>query len=77
MIDNQNSLVDENLELGVEIRLFVHRLVDQISKLISLLQQYGVKSPKEIEEMIYECKLPEHSTYEDYLSALAYQQNTR
>ncbi len=77
LIGNHSVLVDENLELGVEISLFVHRIVDQISKLNSLLQQYGVKSPNEIEEMIYEGKLPGHPTYEDYLSALAYQQNAR
>ena len=38
LIGNHPVLVDENLELGVEISLIIHDIVDQISKLNSLLQ---------------------------------------
>ncbi len=40
-------------------------------KLEKILSKYGVKEPEEIERKIERGELPEHPTYEDFLSALA------
>jgi hypothetical protein len=40
-------------------------------KLEKILSKYGVKEPEEMERKIERGELPEHPTYEDFLSALA------
>jgi len=39
-------------------------------KLEKILSRYGVREPEEIERKIERGELPEHPTYEDFLSAL-------
>ena len=47
----------------------------QKSKLTEILLKYDVEKSDEIEKMIAEGKIPAHPAYEDYLSALSYEQN--
>lgn len=39
-------------------------------RLEKILSRYGVREPEEIERRIERGELPEHPTYEDFLSAL-------
>ena len=42
-----------------------------------LLKKYNAKSPEDIEIMIEQGGIGEHPAYEDYLSALSYEQNIK
>ncbi len=42
-----------------------------------LLKKYNAKSPEDIEIMIEQGGMREHPAYEDYLSALSYEQNIK
>ncbi len=52
--------------MRIKVTTFKHR-----KKLEKILSKYGVKEPEEIERKIKRGELPEHPTYEDFLSALA------
>jgi hypothetical protein len=41
------------------------------------LNKFNAKSPVAIEKMIEQGKIDEHPAYEDYLSALSYEQNIK
>ncbi len=53
----------------------MNELVKQKRELEKILSKYGVKDSKEIEKKIENNEIPEHPSYEDYLSALALKQN--
>ena len=53
----------------------MNELVKQKRELEKILSKYGVKDPEEIERLIEKGEIPEHPSYEDYLSALALKQN--
>ncbi len=55
--------------------VLVNELVKQKRELEKILSKYGVKDPEEIERKIEKGDIPEHPSYEDYLSALALKQN--
>ncbi len=42
-----------------------------------ILEKYDAKNPEAIEKMIEQGKIDEHTAYEDYLSALSYEQNIK
>ncbi len=49
----------------------IKEISEQKKKLEKILLKYGVKDLEEIEGKIERGELPEHPTYEDFLSALA------
>nr|AAU82357.1 hypothetical protein GZ17A3_19 [uncultured archaeon GZfos17A3] len=53
--------------------IIVKEIIDQKRELERILSKHKVKEPEEIE--IEEGKLPEHPSYEDFLSALALRSN--
>jgi hypothetical protein len=55
--------------------IIVKEIVDQKRELKRILSKHKVKEPEEIEREIEEGKLPEHPSYEDFLSALALRSN--
>jgi len=55
--------------------IIVKEIIDQKSELERILSKHKVKEPEEIEKEIEEGKLPEHPSYEDFLSALALRNN--
>ena len=55
--------------------VLMNELIKQKKELENILSKYGVKEPEEIEKMIENGDIPEHPSYEDYLSALALKQN--
>ena len=59
-------------EFEGEVVKLVHSYLRHAESLRSLLDQYHVALPDEIEKKISEGKLPEHPTYEDYLEGLAH-----
>ena len=63
------------LRCEVEPIILMNELVKQKRELERILSKYGVKEPEEIEKKIESGELPEHPSYEDYLSALAFKQN--
>ncbi|MFW9916202.1 MAG: hypothetical protein ACFFGZ_11400 [Candidatus Thorarchaeota archaeon] len=66
---------EESKPLELQMYSLARRIADIQMKLKELLAQYDVQSPDEIESKIYDHKIPEHPSYEDYLSALSYQQS--
>jgi len=63
------------LRSEVEPIILMNELVKQKKELERILSKYGVKEPEEIEKKIESGEIPEHPSYEDYLSALAFKQN--
>jgi len=55
--------------------IIVKEIIDQKRELERILSKHKVKEPEEIEKEIEEGKLPEHPSYEDFLSALALRSN--
>jgi len=55
--------------------ILTKEIIEQKIELKKILLKYGVKDPEEIEEKIERGELPEHPTYEDFLSALALKNN--
>jgi F0F1-type ATP synthase delta subunit len=55
--------------------ILTKEIIEQKKELREILSKYGVKEPEEIERKIENGELPEHPTYEDFLSALALKNN--
>ncbi len=55
--------------------IIVKEIIDQKRELERILSKHKVKEPEEIEKKVAEGKLPEHPSYEDFLSALALRSN--
>ncbi|HID19689.1 MAG TPA: hypothetical protein EYP28_01940 [Methanophagales archaeon] len=55
--------------------IIVKEIMDQKKELEGILSKQKVKEPEEIEKGVEEGKLPEHPSYEDFLSALALRSN--
>ena len=64
---------------GVETETFLmlSKMSEQKESLKNILKKYNAKSPEDIEIMIEQGEVREHPAYEDYLSALSYEQNVR
>ncbi len=57
--------------------IIIKEIFDQKRELERILTKHKVNDPEELEKGIEEGKLPEHPTYEDYLSALALRNNLK
>jgi hypothetical protein len=55
--------------------ILIKEIMEEKRKLRRILSKYKVKVPEEIEEMIKKDEIPEHPSYEDFLSALALKKN--
>jgi hypothetical protein len=55
--------------------ILTKEIIDQKRQLKEILSKYGVNNPEEIEKKIENGELPEHPSYEDFLSALALKNN--
>jgi hypothetical protein len=64
---------------GVETETFLilSKISEQKDFLKNILKKYNAKNPLAIEKMIEQGKIEEHPSYEDYLSALSYEQNVK
>ena len=64
---------------GVETETFLtlSKMSEQKESLQNILKKYNTKSPEDIEIMIEQGEIGEHPAYEDYLSALSYEQNIK
>ena len=64
---------------GVETETFLilSKISEQKEILNNILKKYNAKNPEAIERMIEQGKIEEHPAYEDYLSALSYEQNIK
>lgn len=63
--------------IETETLLILSKISEQKEFLENILKKYNVKSPEAIEKMIEQGKIEEHPAYEDYLSALSYEQNIK
>jgi len=74
----QSTIITPHLR-GVETETFL--LLSKISEekelLKTTLNKYNAKNSEAIEKMIEQGKIDEHPAYEDYLSALSYEQNIK
>ncbi len=61
------------LNKGIEPLIIIKDLADHKEQLQIILDKYKVDNPEQIEAKIREGKIPEHPAYEDYLSALSFQ----
>ncbi len=55
--------------------IVIKEILEQKKELERILSKYSVKEPEEIEKKIERGEIPEHPTYEDFLSALALKNN--
>jgi F0F1-type ATP synthase delta subunit len=55
--------------------ILIKEILEEKRELRKILSKYKVKEPDEIEEMIKRGEIPEHPSYEDFLSALALKEN--
>lgn len=64
---------------GVETETFLilSKISEEKDFLKKILEKYNAKNPEAIEKMIEQGKIDEHPAYEDYLSALSYEQNIK
>ncbi len=64
---------------GVETETFLilSKISEQKEFLKNILKKYNAKNPLAIEKMIEQGEIKEHPAYEDYLSALSYEQNIK
>lgn len=72
------STISPHLQ-GVETETFLtlSKMSEQKESLQNILKKYNAKRPEDIEIMIEQSKMGEHPAYEDYLSALSYEQNIK
>jgi len=74
----QSTIISPHIR-GVETETFL--LLSKISEekelLKTTLDKYNANNPVAIEKMIEQGKIDEHPAYEDYLSALSYEQNIK
>jgi hypothetical protein len=75
---SQASIISPYVK-GVETETFLilSKISEQKEFLKNILKKYKAKSPEDIEKMIEQGKIDEHPAYEDYLSALSYEQNIK
>jgi len=64
---------------GVETETFliISKISEQKDLLKNILKKYNAKNPVAIEKKVELGKIEEHPAYEDYLSALSYEQNIK
>ena len=64
---------------GVETETFLilSKISEQKEFLKNTLNKYNAKNPLSIEKMIEKGEIEDHPAYEDYLSALSYEQNIK
>ena len=65
--------------MGIETESFLilSKISEQKELLDLILKKYDVISPEHIEMMIEQSEIEGHPAYEDYLSALSYEQNIK
>jgi hypothetical protein len=67
--------------METETFLILSKISEEKELLKTILEKYNVKYnvkyPEAIEKMIEQGKIEEHPAYEDYLSALSYEQNIK
>jgi len=63
--------------LEVEFNALVHIVVRNRERLNEILNRYGAAKPEDIKAKIASGELKAHPAFEDYLSALAYQIDTK
>jgi hypothetical protein len=75
---SQASIINPYVK-GVETEtlLVLSKISEQKEILKNILKKYNVETPDDIEKMIERGDIEEHPAYEDYLSALAYEQNIK
>lgn len=75
---SQASIISPYVK-GVETKTFLllSKISEQKESFKNILKKYNAKSPEDIEKMIEQGKVDEHPAYEDYLSALSYEQNIK
>lgn len=64
-------------DVETETFLILSKISEEKEFLKNILQKYNAKNPEMIEKMIEQGEIEEHPAYEDYLSALSYEQNIR
>jgi len=72
----QSTIISPHVR-GVETETFLilSKISEEKDFLKTILEKYNAKNPEAIEKMIEQGKIDEHPAYEDYLSALSYEQN--
>ncbi len=74
----QSTIISPHVR-GVETETFLILSKISVEKdfLKTILEKYNAKNPEAIERMIEQDKIEEHPAYEDYLSALSYEQDIK
>lgn len=74
----QSTIISPHVR-GVETETFLilSKISEEKDFLKTILEKYNARNPEAIEKMIEQDKIEEHPAYEDYLSALSYEQNIK
>ncbi len=64
-------------DVETETFLILSKISEQKEFLKNILKKYNAKNSDAIEKMIEQGEIEEHPAYEDYLSALSYEQNIK
>ncbi len=75
---SQSPIISPHLrDIETETFLILSKISEQKEFLKGILEKYNVANPEAIEKMIEKGEIEEHPAYEDYLSALSYEQNIK
>jgi hypothetical protein len=74
----QSTIISPHVRgLETETFLILSKISEEKEFLKITLEKYKAKNPETIEKLIEQGKIDEHPAYEDFLSALSYQQNIK
>lgn len=70
----ESLLINPARKIEAETIMMVTEISELKNRFLELLSIYGAQRPQDIELKIIAGEIPEHPSYEDYLSALSYEQ---
>ncbi len=75
---SQSSMISPHIGgIETETLLILSKISEQKEFLNCILKKYNIRKPDDIEKMIERGEIEEHPGYEEYLSALSYEQNIK
>ena len=74
MADIDAQVTTPARKIEVETIMMITEITEMKNRVLEILSRYGVQKTDDLEAKIVAGQIPEHPSYEDYLSALSYEQ---
>ena len=74
MADMDTLVTTPARKVEAETIMMITEITEMKNRVLEILSRYGAQKPDDIEAKIIAGQIPEHPSYEDYLSALSYEQ---